>query len=119
METKQMKLYTEEQINELMIQLQKAFLPENRECDGGYCMGCWKDVVRETLKSMTNLTPIELPSDDEIKQKVELILSYDKNREEEEAVSAGFALGAKWAIEYIKPQSVTDDTLLKQQDNGN
>ena len=72
METKQMKLYTEEQVNELMIQLQKAFLPENRECDGEYCMGCWKDVVRETLKSMTNLTPIELPSDEEIKKMMEV-----------------------------------------------
>jgi hypothetical protein len=97
METKQMKLYTEEQINELMIQLQKAFLPENRECDGGYCMGCWKDVVRETLKSMTNLTPIELPSDEEI-QKYITSFHYDDIYENL------LEHGAKWVINNIKQQ---------------
>lgn len=79
-----MKLYTEEQLKEF-----------------------FKEHYFFMERDLENLTPIELPSDDEIKQKVELILSYDKNREEEEAVSAGFALGAKWAIDYIK-----------QQDNG-
>jgi hypothetical protein len=81
-----MKLYTEEQVNELMVQLQKAFLPENI-CDGPYCMGCWKDVVRETLKSMVNLTPIEIPSDEEISEKL-----------------AFHAHGARWVINRIKQQ---------------
>lgn len=97
-----MKLYTEEQVNELMVQLQKAFLPENSECDGAFCMGCWKDIVRETLKSMTNLTPIELPSDEEISEKL-----------------AFHAHGARWVINCINQQRDIDAPLSKHQDNGN
>lgn len=32
--------------------LSEAFLPNNVECDGGCCMGCWKDVVREAIKML-------------------------------------------------------------------
>lgn len=105
-----MKLYTEEQINELMIQLQKAFLPENRECDGAYCMGCWKDVVRETLKSMTNLTPIELPSDDDICDEAESIarIYYSKDRSHHLGLEEGAKRMAYWLMKHFK-----------QQDNGN
>lgn len=84
-----MKLYTEEQVR---VAMSMSFVI-------GYDID-----IKQVIKSLES---IELPSDEEIKEKVELILSYDKNREEEEAVSAGFALGAKWVIEQIK-----------QQDNG-
>lgn len=30
--------------------LNTAFLPQNLECDGAYCTGCWKDVIRESIK---------------------------------------------------------------------
>jgi hypothetical protein len=105
-----MKLYTEEQINELMIQLQKAFLPENRECDGAFCMGCWKDVVRETLKSMTNLTPIELPSDDDICDEAESVAHnyFVMQRNHYQGLEEGAKRMAYWLMKH-----------LKQQDNGN
>ena len=95
-----MKLYTQEQVNELMVLLQQSFLPENIECDGAYCMGCWKDVVRETLKKMINLTPIELPSDEEIEENS--MEFYDNN-----GADYYFEKGAYWVIEQIK-----------QEDNG-
>lgn len=78
-----MKLYTEEQVR-------KGLTTKN-------------NIIPIDL-FLEQMIPIELPSDEEIKEKVKLILSYDKNREEEEAVSAGFALGAKWVIEKIKQQ---------------
>lgn len=92
-----MKLYTQEQVNEIMVLLQQSFLPENVECDGAHCMGCWKDVVRETLKKMANLSPIELPSDEEI-ENADFHLK---------GKSINFINGAKWVINRIK-----------QQDNG-
>ena len=95
-----MKLYTQEQVNELMVLLQQSFLPENIECDGAHCMGCWKDVVRETLKKMINLTPIELPSDEEIEENS--MEFYDNN-----GADYYFEKGAYWVIEQIK-----------QEDNG-
>ena len=96
-----MKLYTEEQVIELV---KKLF---------------WQDFYEDDdeVTLMSELTPIELPSDDEIKEKVELILSYDKNREEEETVSAGFALGAYWVLNHIKQQGDINAPLSKQQDN--
>jgi hypothetical protein len=36
--------------------LETALLPTNLECDGAYCMGCWKDVVRSVIKSLTSNT---------------------------------------------------------------
>lgn len=32
--------------------IKKALLPENIECDGGCCTGCYKDILREYLKSL-------------------------------------------------------------------
>ena len=63
-----MKLYTEEQIKEILEELQKAFLPKNIECDGAHCIGCWKDVVRTTIQMANSFTPIQLPSDEEIEK---------------------------------------------------
>jgi hypothetical protein len=88
-----MKLYTQKQVNEIMVLLQQSFLPENIECDGAYCMGCWKDVVRETLKKMVNLTPIELPSYEEIEKE-----------SNEWWCSIAWKFGAKWVINHIKQQ---------------
>lgn len=105
-----MKLYTEEQVNELMVQLQKAFLPENIECDGISCMGCWKDVVRETLKSMANLTPIELPSDDDICDEAESIAHnyFVMQMGHYQGLEEGAKRMAYWLMKKFKPQ-----------DNGN
>jgi hypothetical protein len=100
-----MKLYTQEQVNDLMVLLQQSFLPENIECDGAHCMGCWKDVVRETLKKMANLTPIELPSDEEIE------------KESNEWWSPkSWKSGANWVIEQISSANWVIEQI-KQQDN--
>ena len=108
-----MKLYTQEQVNEIMVLLQQSFLPENIECDGAHCMGCWKDVVRETLKKMANLSPIELPSD-EVIDKESFIINppkiqndYGKDDDDNIQYRDEWIGGAKWVIEQIK-----------QQDNG-
>jgi hypothetical protein len=97
-----MKLYTQEQVNEIMVYLQKATLPENIECDGAYCMGCWKDVVRETLKKMANLSPIELPSDEEIEKAYEFLGTWTAKEIMQRSTS--FQHGAKWVINRIKQQ---------------
>lgn len=106
-----MKLYTEEQINELMVQLQKAFLPENIECDGAFCMGCWKDVVRETLKSMTNLTPIELPTEEEIAENAYIWCQVPDERgyinsgdDYDNHELPAFIAGAQWVVNLVKQQ---------------
>lgn len=36
--------------------LEQSFLPENQQCDGGCCMGCWKDKVREAIKIIESLS---------------------------------------------------------------
>ena len=79
-----MKLYTEEQVREIV---RKTY------CGDFYDNDTPDDLVNE-------LTPIELPSDEEIWEKIEdsaYSLEYD----------TGFTQGAKWVIEQIK-----------QQDNG-
>ncbi len=35
---------------EVIAKLNECFLPQNIECDGATCTGCWKDVVREVIK---------------------------------------------------------------------
>ena len=105
-----MKLYTQEQVNEIMVLLQQSFLPENIECDGAYCMGCWKDVVRETLKKMVNLTPIELPSYEEAAERLYPIKNtgsmFMPNLDDVNNIykKEGFMEGAKWVINHIKQQ---------------
>ena len=49
---------TNEQKQQLRDKLNEAFLPQNVECDGGACMGCWKDVVRAAIK-MIDCSPIQ------------------------------------------------------------
>lgn len=39
-------------MEKIIEKLNEAFLPEYRECDGAYCMGCWKDKVREAIKML-------------------------------------------------------------------
>lgn len=101
-----MKLYTQEQVNELMVLLQQSFLPENIECDGAHCMGCWKDVVRETLKKMINLTPIELPSDDEICDEAEKIAHnyFVMQRNHYQGLDEGSKRMAYWFMKHFKRQ---------------
>lgn len=41
-------------VKEVVGRLNEAFLPQNVECDGGACMGCWKDVVRDAIKMINN-----------------------------------------------------------------
>lgn len=69
-----MKLYTEKQVNKIALQVK----------DNGY----WNHL---------EITPIELPSDEEIWEKIEdstYSLEYD----------TGFAQGVKWVVEQIKQQ---------------
>lgn len=42
----------EGKIKEASEKLNEVFLPKNLECDGPYCIGCWKDVVREVLNKL-------------------------------------------------------------------
>ena len=77
-----MKLYTEDQVR-------KAH--QNGK-NGGH-----NETWYETDEYVNSLTPIELPSDEEIWEKIEdstYSLEYD----------TGFAQGIKWVIEQIKRQ---------------
>lgn len=53
--------------------LNEAFLPKNTECDGGGCMGCWKDVIREAIKMLE-----QKPSGEGGKSLQELRKEWDK-----------------------------------------
>ena len=90
-----MKLYTEEQLKSTLIRHLNFFpLISLDEKD---LEGAMENPVVEILKE---LTPIELPSDEEIWEKIEdspYSIEYD----------TGFMQGAKWVIEQIK-----------QKDNG-
>ena len=100
-----MKLYTEEQIKEILEELQKAFLPKNIECDGAHCIGCWKDVVRTTIQMANSFTPIQLPSDEEIFNKSIEIMEEWYGSGCKEEIDAHFR-GAKWVIKQIKQQEL-------------
>jgi ferredoxin len=89
-----MKLYTEEQIKQILEELQKAFLPKNIECDGAHCIGCWKDVVRTTMQMANSFTPIQLPSDEEIIAQTKDFM-FESNKEV-------FYNGAKWMRDKIQ-----------------
>ena len=77
-----MKLYTEEQV---------------RQIASTICLGRFD--FNDTPDDLVNeLTPIELPSDEEIEKLSNIRLLYLTNKSEH------FRLGAKWVIEQIKKQ---------------
>lgn len=83
-----MKLYTEQQVREIL-----------------------KDTTRLSTLGIslyiTELTPIELPSDEEIgviALNIANILEHKLNSQEEAFFLAGFQTCAKWVIEQIKQQ---------------
>jgi hypothetical protein len=75
--TIRMKLYTEEQVKEAMFLYKAPIRP----------------LVQQVLEQ---LTPIELPSDEEVDTVAEKILGVSMN---------GFRLGAKWMKEQILNQN--------------
>ena len=90
-----MKLYTEEQVVQIV-----SWLTTD-------------DITREDIKSklkgliqINALTPIELPSDEDIESGMNqrLFLS-DKNAHFNSGAKAGFKLGAKWIKEQILNQN--------------
>lgn len=90
-----MKLYTEEQVKSILIRNLNFFpLISLDEKD---LEGAMENPVIEILKE---LTPIELPSDEEIKEEINSDIHIKSD--------ADYFNGAKWVIEQIK-----------QQDNGN
>jgi len=44
------RLFEIELIEKAITLLNESFLPQNLECDGAYCMGCWKDKVKEAIE---------------------------------------------------------------------
>jgi len=78
-----MKLYTEEQVRQIF---------ENLSTCTGY------DYTMETYSD--SLTPIELPSDEEIEQE-----AYYKVSDDTENPYASFKSGAKWMKEQIENQN--------------
>lgn len=59
--------------------LNEAFLPQNIECDGSHCMGCWKDVVREAIKMLQE----ESSEEDRHKKSLEFLDKYLKENPDE------------------------------------
>jgi hypothetical protein len=95
-----MKLYTEEQVRkaiELSLLNAKLFIHK----------GLGDDKYFPTLyEALKNLTPIELPSDEEIENGMNkrLFLS-DKHLQFNTGTKAGFRLGANWMKEQILNQN--------------
>ena len=83
-----MKLYTEEQLLNSMNSV--------RYYINHYNENVIDKIIDNHIKA---LSAIKIPSEDEISEKL-----------------AFHAHGARWVINRIKQQSVTDDTLSKQQD---
>lgn len=76
----------------LIAKLNEAFLPKNIECDGTYCMGCWKDIVREAIK-MIESSPARVVTDDEIEKHYN---SMWEGKPVGTVTEMGFISGAKW-----------------------
>lgn len=77
-----MKLYTEEQVREVIMSIDTSIYISDSYIDS----------------KIEQLTPIELPSDEEIEEVSNIRLLYLTDK------SANFRLGAKWVIEQIKQQ---------------
>ncbi len=89
-----MKLYTEEQVKSAFrIGLRENYIDE-------------QDAENFANKGIKYLTPIELPSDEEIESGMNqrLFLS-DKHLQFNAGTKAGFKLGAKWMKEQILNQN--------------
>jgi hypothetical protein len=86
METKQMKLYTEEQVKDAMI---------------SFVCG-----TENTKQIVEKLTPIELPSDDDICDEAESIAHnyFVMQRNHYEGLDEGAKRMAYWLMKKIKPQ---------------
>lgn len=46
--------------------LNEAFSPKNIECDGAFCTGCWKDVVREAIRMVEEINILEKKQEEKI-----------------------------------------------------
>jgi hypothetical protein len=112
-----MKLYTEEQVKDAFI---KGFYFDNSPAPYSEEFAIKQTTDSYLREYMNSLTPIELPSDEEIEKEGLLIFEskgYNIYNHYNEVPI--WIEGAKWAINHIKQQDVTDDTLSKQQDNEN
>ena len=83
-----MKLYTEEQVH-------KAY-------DAG--MQFIGEDKGSPIEFFSSLTPIELPSDEEIENRIKTHNPYPKQKQMHIDWSNGFERGAKWVIEQIKSE---------------
>lgn len=54
---------------ELINDLESCFKNGSDECDGAFCMGCWKDIVRDVIKKLSAI-PSELEQEDSISDKI-------------------------------------------------
>jgi hypothetical protein len=75
-ETNKQHLTVESIINKL----NEAFLPENLECDGGICVGCWKDVINEAIELIKQYDSKTSPLLEEIAKLKEEKESIEENR---------------------------------------
>lgn len=98
-----MRVYTEEQVKDILIDFTTPIGVEYY---------------------LSKITPIELPSD-EVIDKESFIINppkiqndYGKDYDDNIQYRDEWVGGANWVINRIKQQSNTDDTLSKQQDNG-
>lgn len=90
-----MKLYTDEQVRKAIALAQDC----DSDCGGVYFLYETPDGIMEEL------TPIELPSDEEIDNKIAEELSGFLESEWVYEYNDGFQHGAKWIISHIKQQS--------------
>ena len=53
--SKQQQIIEQLRVKEKVSELNKCFEKGNQECDGAHCQGCWKDIVRSVIKSLTKI----------------------------------------------------------------
>jgi hypothetical protein len=100
-----MKLYTEKQVRQAIVSSIVSYgrwLEQEKQITPGKLVVKHEEVMEQQL---SNLTPIELPSDEEIEAKAKdswITYEYEEGNLYHTTYNGGFANGAKWVIEQIK-----------------
>ena len=98
------------QTKQIIIILNEAFLPQNVQCDGAHCQGCWKDKIRQAIKI--------LEENEKQNRQVNIDLSHSRNKceqlkhDKDKFMSVAYDSSTKLDLlgeKYDKLKQVTDN----------
>lgn len=101
-----------EQRKKIIDKLNETFLPENQECDGAACMGCWKDVIRRAIKMIEETNCLQKQESDAVEwllneYKKDQLPDADSPFHHEAEIAAGFKSFIIW-LRHKESQQVNN-----------